>query len=297
VTQKADIGSKRLISLAPDAWSQWVTESPDVAALEFLDTGFQWVSRHNDVLIKAFSPRCGDFLIPNEIQLRCSLKMPRRVRAYAALAEEKYQLPTYPVLINILPPADGTVIPERFESEVLGLHARQDFKVINLWQVDANIVFNQSLSSLLPLVPVLRGGGNPDLIQEAVLQLRQDDTLSELEPLLAFFASFVLDTELIRQILRWDMAVLRESPWYQEISQEAEARGEARGESRGEARGKIQEALSLALRLLARRIGSIPSSLAAQIQGLPLDTLESLSLDLLDFNAVEDLQHWLDANQ
>jgi hypothetical protein len=27
--------------------------------------------------------------------------MPRRMRAYVALAEEKYQQPTYPVLINM----------------------------------------------------------------------------------------------------------------------------------------------------------------------------------------------------
>lgn len=78
--------------------------------------------------------------------------------------------------------------------------------------MDASIVFEQPLAPLLPFVPVLRGGGEPDLIQEAVQRLRQDASLNELEPLLAFFASFVLDTKLVRQILRWDMAVLRESP-------------------------------------------------------------------------------------
>ncbi len=34
--------------------------------------------------------------------------MPRRMRSYAALAEEKYELPTYPVLINILQTSDRT---------------------------------------------------------------------------------------------------------------------------------------------------------------------------------------------
>jgi hypothetical protein len=37
MAKKADIGSKRLISLAPDAWSQWVTQSADVSAIELLD--------------------------------------------------------------------------------------------------------------------------------------------------------------------------------------------------------------------------------------------------------------------
>lgn len=38
-----------------------------------------------------------------------------------------------------------------------------------------------------------------------------------LEPLLAFFASFVLELPLGQQMMRWDMTVLRESPWYNEI--------------------------------------------------------------------------------
>ena len=35
-----------------------------------------------------------------------------------------------------------------------------------------------------------------------------------------FFATFVLESKLVQQIMRWDMAVLRESPCYQEIVNE-----------------------------------------------------------------------------
>ena len=45
MSQNADIGSKRLISLAPDAWVQWVTRSTDVTAQEIVEAEFQWVSR------------------------------------------------------------------------------------------------------------------------------------------------------------------------------------------------------------------------------------------------------------
>lgn len=47
--QAADIGSKRLISLAPDAWVQWVTKRPDVVARDIVTAEFQWVSRESDV--------------------------------------------------------------------------------------------------------------------------------------------------------------------------------------------------------------------------------------------------------
>ncbi len=43
-------------------------------------------------------------------------------------------------------------IPTKFTSNVAGLEARQDYQVINLWEVDVNIVFNQPLPSLLPFV-------------------------------------------------------------------------------------------------------------------------------------------------
>ncbi|BAZ20702.1 hypothetical protein NIES4073_15790 [Kalymmatonema gypsitolerans NIES-4073] len=34
MVKPVDIGGKRLISLAPDAWVKWVTHSPDVLARE-----------------------------------------------------------------------------------------------------------------------------------------------------------------------------------------------------------------------------------------------------------------------
>lgn len=87
MAKKADIGGKRLISLAPTAWVQWVTQQPDVIAQEILSSEFQWVSRENDVLVKAHSSTQGEFLILNELQLRYTDKLPLRMRAYTALAD------------------------------------------------------------------------------------------------------------------------------------------------------------------------------------------------------------------
>ena len=62
MVKKADIGSKRLISIAPDAWARWVTQDPDITAQEILASEFQWISRESDVLIKVSSPIHGEFL-------------------------------------------------------------------------------------------------------------------------------------------------------------------------------------------------------------------------------------------
>jgi predicted transposase YdaD len=196
-----------------------------------LNAEFQWLAREGDVLIRAWDPILGEFLIANEIQLRYSSEMPRRMRLYAALAEEKFKLPVYPVLVVILPGPE--VIPAQYRSRVGDLEARQDYKVIQLSEVDAEIVFRQPLPSLLPFVPIMKGGEQEIVIREAVKLLQQNVVLSELEPLLAFFARFVLESEVVAQIMRWDMTVLRESPWYEEIRQEGIQIGEQRGKQEG----------------------------------------------------------------
>jgi len=197
--------------------------------------------------------------------------------AYAALARERYGLPVYPVLVNILPPSSRVVISNRFGSDFLGLQSRQDFHVINLWEVDAETVFEQSLDTLLPFVPILKNGGNQQTVRRALVQLQQNEELVELESLLGFFASFVLDTDLVRQIMRWDMTVLRESPWYQEIQQEGRQEGEQ----------------SLILRQLTRRIGEVAPEMRLQVQALSLAQLEALGEALLDFSEPADLDEWL----
>ncbi|TVR05172.1 MAG: DUF4351 domain-containing protein [Phormidium sp. GEM2.Bin31] len=278
----ADIGSKRLIGLAPETWVKWVTQQEDVRVVDFLNSDFQWVSRENDVLLRVQSTEHGEFLVLNELQLRCDPRMPRRIRAYVALAEERYNLPIYPVLVNILPPSGNPKIPTSYRSEFLGLQAVQDYRVINLWEVDVEIVFRDRLSALLPFVPVLRGGNQPDVIRQAVGALREDQQLQELEPLLSFFASFVLESDLVRQIMRWDMVVLRESPWYQEILKE--------GLQQGLQQGQMQ----VVMRQLSRRLGEIPLDLRQQIEGLSEAEIdELLEASLTQFESLQDLRTWL----
>jgi predicted transposase YdaD len=250
--------------------------------------------------MKVQSPIHGEFLILNELQLRYTDKMPLRMRAYAALAQERYGLPVYPVLVNILPPSSTVMVSSCFESDFLGLQARQDYCVINLWEVEAETVFEQSLDTLLPFVPILKDGGNQEIVRRALVQLQQNEELVELESLLGFFASFVLDTELVGQIMRWDMTVLRESPWYQEILAEGEQRGRTEGEQRGrtegEQRGRTEEGQLLVLRQLNRRFRILPNDVEAQVRALALSQLEALGEALLDFTQMSDLTDWLQGN-
>jgi predicted transposase YdaD len=273
MSKSADISTKKLISLAPNNWVRWVTQIPGIVAQEILNSDFQWISRESDVLIRVESPRSGKFLVLNELQLRYKPDMPSRMRAYAALASEKYKLPTYPVLINILN-SGNTEIPTRYESNIEGLQARQDYRVINLWEVDVEIVFQEQVRSLLPFVPILKGGGDESTIREALQILRADEDLNQLETALAFFATFVLDSALVQQIMRWDMAVLRESPWYQEI--------------------RVEEILSDIEMILEAKFGSDGLGLMSTItQVSDLESLKVILRNIAVANTFEDLQQAL----
>jgi predicted transposase YdaD len=287
MAKTSDIGSKRLISLSPDPWVQWLTEIPNLKTQEILSSNFQWVSREGDVLIRVSSPEIGEFLLLNEIQLRFDEEMPRRIRAYAGLAEEKYKCWVYPVVVNILQPSANTIIPHCYESNHLGIKAYQDYRVINLWEVDVNLVFDKKINSLLPFVPVLKGGNEEKIVRKALTELRQDDTLKDLESLLAFFASFVLNTSLVQQIMRWDMAVLEQSPWYQEIAQREQEKGKVKGKAEGKAEGTLL-AIQLGLRL---KFGENGLSLFPEISAIKdLVLLEKIANSLIDVSSLDELR-------
>ncbi len=289
MTKKADIGSKRLISLAPDNWIQWITQRNDLAFREFLSSEFQWLSRSNDVLMKVRGSE-GEFLILNELQLRYQEKMPLRIKAYTALAQERYNLPVYPILINILPHNKTPTIPNFYELEFMGIRSYQSYRVLNLWEVPVDLVFRNKITSLLPFVPILAGGGEESVVKEAVKKLRENEQLQELEPLLSFFASFVLETPVFQQTMRWDMTILRESPWYQEILLEGDKRGEKRGLQQGKEQGKAD----LLIRLLSKRFGNLNPALESQILSLEVSQLEALSDNLFDFSGINDVHDWLE---
>jgi predicted transposase YdaD len=166
----------------------------------------------------------------------------------------------------------------------MGMKSYQDYRVINLWEIEASLVFAENLSSLLPFVPILKGGGEETIVREAVIKLRENEQLRDLEPLLSFFASFVLEIPIVQQIMRWDMTVLRESPWYNEILKQGLQQGEQQGEA------------NLIIRQLSKRFGNLDPAIASQIRQLSISQLETLGESIFDFSAMADLETWLQQN-
>jgi hypothetical protein len=60
-----------------------------------------------------------------------------------------------------------------------------------------------------------------------------------------------------------------------------------------ESRIRQEAERSLVLRQLNRRVGTLPETLQTQVEALPLEQLEALGEDLLDFTNLTDLENWL----
>jgi predicted transposase YdaD len=216
---KADISSKYLLAGEPVDWVRWLLQDATAEVEEHLSAEFQFIQRHGDELFRVRG-QAGPFVLAVEVQLHVDPRMPRRMRAYAALAEEKYDLPVYPVVFYLLPPGAAVTLPGSYHSDFMGLTAHQDFRTVLVWELEARQVLKEEIVALVPFIPLMRGGTDERTLRASVRLLRERRAGEEAEVALALFASFVIDPDWVQQIVRWNMAVLRESPWYNQILEE-----------------------------------------------------------------------------
>jgi len=279
---KADVGGKRVLGTAPETWVRWLLEEPGLEVQATLTEEFRFVLRHSDELLHVRG-RWDEFLVLTELQLRRDPRMPLRMRAYAALAEQKYGLPVYPVVLFLLPPIgeDGAV--GCYHSEFMGLVSHQDYRVVRAWEIEAQDVLDGEILALVPYVPLM-AGADEEVIRDGIKLLRRREAGQEMEVVLALFASFVMETERIQEIVRWNMAVLRESPWYQEILQEGREEGRVEGQ-RKEARLGILRLLKVRFDIGTEMMEELDRQLKA-VDSLPV--LRDLSTAAVQKESLEE---------
>ena len=73
-------------------------------------------------------------------------------------------------------------------------------------------------------------------------------------------------------------------------------KGIEEGVAQGLHQGELRHAVRTALRQTESKFGTLDETLRQRITALPFDKLEDLSVALLNFQKVEALQSWLDAN-
>lgn len=285
----SDITSKTIIAANPDDWVRWVSGVEDARGCELMSGELQFIRRFTDTLVLVRASSVGEFIVLFEIQNSYILTMPDRMRTYAALASEVYRMPVFPVLINVKP--YGKPIPTRFESEFLGLTARQDYRVINLWEVEAEDILARDLWALIPLLPTMKGASE-ELIETARARVILDRHLQltkmagELDFALALFTEAFFGKETALRIFGGKMLeIIAQTSLYQEVLR--------RGLEEGREQGLEEEIRRVLFKLLKKRFGALDANTKENINELSVEQAESLAEAIFDFETREDLNNWL----
>jgi len=196
-----------------------------------------------------------------------------------------------------LPPSPGVDLPDRYYSEFRGQVARRDFRVVKAWELEARDVVERGPLALVPLTPLMRGA-DEDLVRAGARVLREQGADEEMEVALALFASFVMSAERVQQIVRWEMAVLRESPWYQEIVQEGRQEGLQEGLQKGLQEGLQKGLFEAVLHLVQTRFdlsGSVVEHLATELRLREADALRQLLVSAASAESIDEFRASLEA--
>ncbi len=275
----------------------------DPGSLGFLDkevfTDVTHGDRHEvDLVAKAkFRGEPLAFLIHVEAQARQQDIFPQRMFTYFARFHEKYNLPVYPIAVfSFQTPreqepdeyriafADLAVLSFRFRVVQLNQLAWQDFEKRT----------NPILAALM--VTMRREPKERAPVMLACLRMLAK---LPLDPVRRELISGFIDSYLqltIEEELQFAAELKELHPQEKESVMEIVTSWMEKGLEQGRQEGLDHERKVL-LRQLRKRLGSLDPAVEAQIQSLAADRLEQLGEALLDFNALADLDAWLQSQR
>jgi predicted transposase/invertase (TIGR01784 family) len=222
-----------------------------------------------------------DLILHIEFQTDADDEIPFRMIDYRVRAYRKFPTKRMKQIVIYLRKTTSKVVHQTaFEIE----NTLHRFEVIRLWEQPPSI-FLESVG-LYPFASLAQTD-EPESILLSVAAKIEDIGSSKIQANLTatafILAGLVLDKNRVKQILRRDN--MRESATYQDIL--------AEGEEKGKTQGRVEEAKGLVIRQLIRKLGNVSPNLLAKIEALPLERVESLGEDLLDFTSIANLEQWL----
>jgi predicted transposase YdaD len=237
------------------------------------------------------------FLIHLEAQASSQADFARRMFFYFARLHQKYLQRIYPiVLFSFDEPYRQE--PNRYSVEF------EDLKVMefNFFPIQLNCLnWRDFLNQRNPIAAALMSKMQIDAADRPRVKvecLRLLATL-RLDPARSQLISGFVDTYLRmnaeeEQVFQTAIGTLEESE--REGVMQILTSWMEQGIAEGEQRGRLEGERSLVMRLLTRRLGTLPTSVEAQVQALDLPRIEALSEALLDFAQWSDLNDWLQVN-
>lgn len=218
----------------------------------------------------------------------------RRLNLKNAALQTNLDLPVITILVYLMRGKYAT-FPDGYEDELGGLTNSHRFARLLLWEHEERIRSGE-LKELAPFLPLFYEV--PDLsILEVENRLIEDvadpQRRLELKGIGAIIAARHFSEEIIKQFLKLDFPMIRETTifteWLDQRYQEGVVAGELTGETKGELKGKRL----LLQKQLERKFGPLARELKERLQPLDGDALDTLAEALFDMTTVDDLRAWL----
>jgi len=284
---------KRMIGLLPEDFAKWVDH--EATFVQALDIELKSQHIFADALLQI--TRNGKPALAHlECQTDKDPEMAVRLLEYTILASRQYhRIPVYSYVIYLREDREVQQPPyiRRFPDEEGEEVLRFYYRVIKLADIPAEAILAQDWVGLLPLLPLTKGGKEPEIVKTMVDRLgeaREFDLLA-IAHLLGGLVFKGSEREAFRKRFSMFQDILEESWVYQEIIEQ--------GLEKGRAEGTLQERRQALMDFVQTRFPEVLALAAQQTNSIKnAEVLRTLSTKLFAAQTAEEArQIVLDVNQ
>ena len=209
-----------------------------------------------------------------------------RVLEYVVRLWLKYRLPITSYVLLLTP--RGAPKKLRGISRLIAgdLRINVRFRIVRLWRISAKRVLEWRRASLLPFVPLMRGGREElEVGAQRLWEVADERERRELSLHFLLLGGLRYNKEDLLELIGRESMIpleqLKESSFYQYIVEEGLKQGIQQGIQQGES--------TLLRRQLERRFGTLPAWAVQKLESADQATLEAWGVGLLDAESLEDL--------
>jgi hypothetical protein len=198
-----------------------------------------------------------------------------------ALLEAVLKRPVITVLVY-LEKGRYQTFPNTYERSVGLFKNAYIFACVLLWEYKDRILSGE-FKEFAPLLSLLVDNPQPSILEKAKELIAQfpDEEKRELMGVAILVACRNFHDELVRQIFKEQLPMVKEISFVREWLEESEQKGKR----------------SILLALVAKKFGTLTPELQEQINQMSGSKLDNLSLALFDLNNLNELQAWLENGQ
>ncbi|MGH7600125.1 MAG: DUF4351 domain-containing protein [bacterium] len=214
----------------------------------------------------------------------------RSINLKNAALQVNLNVPVITVLVY-LERGKYATFPDGYEDELGGLTNAHRFARILLWEHEERIRSGE-LKELSPFLLLFYDDPDPSIlvVENQLIELVPDPQQRlELKSIGAVIAARHFSEEIIKQYLKLEFPMIRETTFFKEWFEQSHAEGHAEGRAEGELIGKRL----LLQKQLERKFGLLSQELKAHLQKLDSSQLDALATTLFDLATTEDLRAWL----